>query len=621
MIKALLTAGALLVAGAVVASAQVRSGGEVRANDFTTGNQSRPVVAIDADDNFVVVWDSFGQDGDLEGVFVRRFDESGSALGPERQVNTYTTDFQRNPAVAMWASGEFVVVWQSFHQDGSYGGIFGQMFDASAAPVGSEFQVNSMTTDTQRLPSVAMDPSGNFVVVWSAYDLQNHFDVWGRQFDGSGNPIGPDFLVNSYTSGHQTDPSVAIDGAGNFVVVWHSASQGGVGRLFDVSGASRGPEFQLGTGPAFRPRVAMDAAGAFMVVWKNSYYEGVGARGFDASGAPAGPEITVRTGVTANDGSVAVDDAGHFVVAWQQANDYDLDGPLSLYGEHIRTRRYDGAGNPLGPELVASTYWTYTLNKGVPSVAARTPGKFIVAWQSWRQDGSDYGVFARSPDVLFVDAFETRDLSSWSASATDGGDLQVTHEARMGGSPSPIPSSGGHGAGYGLQATVDDQANLLVQDNTPNAEPRYRARFYLDPNGFDPGEAIGRRRQLVFLALSEAPLKRLVMILLRRIDGQYAIGVQVLRDDDTLAKPSFFPVSDGPHAIEFDWQRATAPGANDGRFDLWVDGTPAIAVTGLDNDQRSVDLVRMGALSVKAGASGTLFFDEFVSRRLAYIGP
>jgi hypothetical protein len=612
--KALATAGALLLAGATAAPAQVRSGGEVRANDYTTGNQSRPAVAIDQDDNFVVVWDSFGQDGDLEGVFVRRFDESGSALTPEIPVNTYTTDFQRNPAVAMKASGEFVVVWQSFQQDGSYGGIFGQMFDASANPVGSEFQVNSLTTNTQRLAAVAMDPSGSFVVVWSAYDLQTHHDVWGRQFDASGNPIGPDFLVNAYTSGHQTDPSVASDAAGNFVVVWNSSSQGGIGRRFDLTGTPDGPEFPLSTGATFRPKVAMDAAGAFMVVWRDSYYEGVGARGFDASGAPAGPEITVSTGVTANDGTVAVDDAGQFVVAWQDANDYDLDDELSLYGEHMRTRRYDGAGNPLGPELVASTFWSYTLNKGVPAIATRTPGKFIVAWQSSQQDGSAYGIYARSPDVLFVDAFQTNEgVAIWTSSATDGGDLSISAAAKMGGSPAM--------GGLGLQAVVDDQASLFVQDDTPVGEVRYRARFYLDPNGFDPGESVGHLRQHIFLAFSEAPLKRLVLIMLRRIGGQYAIGAHVRRDDDTLAKTAFSPITDGPHAIEIDWQKATAPGASDGRFELWIDGTSVLTLTGLDNDQRSVDFVRMGALSVKAGASGTLYFDEFVSRRLAYIGP
>jgi hypothetical protein len=121
--------------------------------------------------------------------------------------------------------------------------------------------------------------------------------------------------------------------------------------------------------------------------------------------------------------------------------------------------------------------------------------------------------------------------------------------------------------------------------------------------------------------MSGAPLKRLVVVVLRRLGGQYAIGAHVRQDNETLARTGFFAITDGPHAIEFDWQKATSPAAGDGRFELWIDGVSAVTLTGLDNDERAVDLVRMGALSVKDGASGTLYFDEFVSRRLAYSGP
>jgi hypothetical protein len=44
-------------------------------------------------------------------------------------------------------------------------------------------------------------------------------------------------------------------------------------------------------------------------------------------------------------------------------------------------------------------------------------------------------------------------------------------------------------------------------------------------------------------------------------------------------------------------------------------------LTGLDNRATSLDFARLGALSVKVGASGTLRFDEFESRRQDYMGP
>src|SRR3972149_653080 len=90
----------------------------------------------------------------------------GQPVGSEFQVNTYTTGRQEIPSVASDATGNFVVVWNSSPQDGSNSGVFGQRYDDSGNALGSEFQVNSYTTSNQFFPSVASDANGNFVVVW-----------------------------------------------------------------------------------------------------------------------------------------------------------------------------------------------------------------------------------------------------------------------------------------------------------------------------------------------------------------------------------------------------------------------------------------------------------------------
>ena len=85
----------------------------------------------------------------------------------EFQVNTYTPDNQENPKVATDAAGDYVVVWQSNGQDGSGYGIYAQLYNKSVRrPQGSEFQVNTYTSDNQENPSVAMDSAGDFVVAW-----------------------------------------------------------------------------------------------------------------------------------------------------------------------------------------------------------------------------------------------------------------------------------------------------------------------------------------------------------------------------------------------------------------------------------------------------------------------
>jgi hypothetical protein len=45
-----------------------------------------------------------------------------------------------------------------------------------------------------------------------------------------------------------------------------------------------------------------------------------------------------------------------------------------------------------------------------------------------------------------------------------------------------------------------------------------------------------------------------------------------------------------------------------------------LAWSGSAQSQAEMSFVRLGALSVKAGAAGTLYFDEFVSKPQTYIG-
>lgn len=204
-------------------------GSEFRVNTFTANDQVYPAVAADVAGNFIVVWASAGQDGSGLGVFGRRFTSAGVPLGGEFQVNSYTTGDQKNISVAAGASADFVVVWQSYGQDGSSEGVFGQRFDAAGAPLGSEFLVNSYTPSIQSYPSVATDSAGNFVVAWESPGDGSSFGVFARRFSAAGVPLEDDFQVNTYTPLNQWAQVLVADGSGNFVAVWESAGQDGSG--------------------------------------------------------------------------------------------------------------------------------------------------------------------------------------------------------------------------------------------------------------------------------------------------------------------------------------------------------------------------------------------------------
>ena len=213
------------------------------------------------------------------------------------------------------------------------------------------------------------------------------------------------------------------------------------------------------------------------------------------------------------------------------------------------------------------------------------------------------------PEAIFADGFESGDLSAWSFGATDGEDLTAQAGAAMA------------STSFGLQAVVDDTVGVYVEDGSPADENRYRARFYFDPSGFDPGEATGAFRTRIFIGFEEAPSRRLFAIVLKRQGGHYSVMGRVRRNDGTQADTGFFPISAGEHWVELDWVRASSAVASDGTFEMWLDGQSVSSLTGVPNGISAVDFVRMGALSVKAGATGILRWDQFASRRQTQIGP
>lgn len=255
-------------------------------NTITTGSQYSPDVAMDPSGGFVVVWQDENQDGDGYGVFARRFDAAAAPLDlQEVQVNTFSTGDQNAPAVAVDANGSFVVVWQSLDQDGQGYGLFGRRFGSDGVPLTSEFQINSYTMFNQTAPRVASDASGNFVVVWESYRQDGNLSgIFGRRFASGGAPLGGEFHVNTYTLGNQLSPSVAMNPSGSFVVTWDSPQDGsGVGvfaQRFTRKGVKvDAQEFQVNTytgNRQYRSSVAMLPGDAFVVTWGSDFQDGSG---------------------------------------------------------------------------------------------------------------------------------------------------------------------------------------------------------------------------------------------------------------------------------------------------------------------------------------------------------
>jgi hypothetical protein len=241
-------------------------GAEFRVNSYTSASATGAAVGSDGAGDFVVVWSQ--TDGSSQGVFAHRYRASGASLGDEFRLNAVTTDDQTAPRIALDASGGFVVVWQA---PASSPDVVGRRLDASGAPIGGEFVVNTYTTQSQYSPSIAIDAAGEFVVAWSRSG-NSTVEVRAQRFDAAGGLLGDEFLVNTPTASLQGLPSVAAFPGGGFIVAWlaGNASAREIGaKTYLPSGVENGPQFRVNTyttGQQEGARVAADERHA-VVVW------------------------------------------------------------------------------------------------------------------------------------------------------------------------------------------------------------------------------------------------------------------------------------------------------------------------------------------------------------------
>ena len=143
-------------------------------------------------------------------------------------------------------------------------------------------------------------------------------------------------------------------------------------------------------------------------------------------------------------------------------------------------------------------------------------------------------------------------------------------------------------------------------------------RFYFDPNSITMGSGNAHYIFYGYTGTSTVVLR----VEFRFYSGSYQLRAALVNDGSAWRNSSWFTISDAPHFIELDWRAATAAGANNGSLALWLDGTQRASLTGVDNDTRRLDRVRLGPVAgIDSGTRGRYYFDAFESRRETYIGP
>ena len=327
--------------------------------------------------------------------------------GSEFRINTTTVGSQRTtfdsvPAVAIDGAGNFVAVWASEGQDsGVTWGVYGQRYNAAGVPQGGEFRVNTTVAGNQLEPSVAMDGTGNFVVSWTGVDASD-MGVFFQRYNAAGTPQGSETQANTYTTSDQKWSGTAMDAVGNFVVIWASFGQDGsrtgvYGQRFNATGIAQGGELHISTQTLYEqdsPVVSMNASGAFVVCWSSWAQDSGNSWGSYAQrfNAAGTPQGSeFRTSTTTASEQ------------WYNRVAIDDIGNFIVVWESQRQdspnnggvyfQQYYADGTTLGTETQANTYTTG--DQWETGVATTPTGEFVITWGSDGQDGSNGGIYGQ----------------------------------------------------------------------------------------------------------------------------------------------------------------------------------------------------------------------------------
>ena len=128
------------------------------------------------DDGFVVVWEY----RDPYDVVARRFDEFGNPIGGEFPLAANVQDQQSVPRLWLLQDGSFFAAWESVGPNDTSYDIRGQLFDSSGSRIGPELKLNSYTAGDQYGPSVGPLGENTLLVAWGGEGSTDSLGVFGR---------------------------------------------------------------------------------------------------------------------------------------------------------------------------------------------------------------------------------------------------------------------------------------------------------------------------------------------------------------------------------------------------------------------------------------------------------
>lgn len=441
----------LFIAAAPSLASLEAQGPEHLVNTTSFGYEATPHIAVDGNNQTLIVWTSENRLSDvgpaIKGQFYNQF---GEAVGPEKTLVDADQNIARIPeqndypqiAMTMWNDGDFALAWSETGDpisdtDSDYNLVL-QFFNNDGSPTVEPVTVAN-TDDKEALPALAHNDTG-LVIAWQTFPTAldksiNSKTLSFRRYSKSGNATNSGVTVPQpmQLTNLGAIPAVALDTDNVVFLVWGADMQGKkTGEETSPHYAIRGALFAANDDPIGETSTLFSITDAgsypsdvhaatlnenhFIAAWDSGDYGSRDPMARSVSltgvlGSVMGQQTQEDNAISA----IAKGKDGNAFIVWNRNGGYN---DKTLYTQQLTINGLVGE-----PQQV-STYTTPEENH--VALATDSTGSLIVTWESWIENDDDApDIYARRFEVTQSSNAETGGASSGGGSS-GGGSLPFT---------------------------------------------------------------------------------------------------------------------------------------------------------------------------------------------------
>jgi len=369
-------------------------------DDKGSSEQRYPVISVDPDEEFIIAWLDFRESkGGYGNLYAQRFSSNGIFQNDYFKITDDDGSVRRtSSSIAVTKNKNWIITWDAFRDIGT--NIYAQRYTANDIPVGVNYKINENIIRSNSFPTTTSSGDGTFWITWSGCQNDDS-DIFLQRYLNSGISYLTNTKVNDDISRlEQRLPTIAADSSGNFVITWvdyRNAHSDIYAQRFisEQYGTAIGNNIKINddnnSSWQTEPCIAINNQGLFVIAWSDDRNNDVDiyAQRCSMDGNFIGHNFKVN-----DDNSMAkqilpslsMDDNGNFVIVWE---DYRNSNP-DIYGQ-----RYLSDGTPLGQNFLVTESGTKEQRKPCVKLGHN---KIYTTWEDNRAGGTGFDIWANILD-------------------------------------------------------------------------------------------------------------------------------------------------------------------------------------------------------------------------------